>query len=48
VVRRKYSRVAIWEHWSPEEREKAEKWHKLTHVIYLVKNNNKKITLRSE
>jgi hypothetical protein len=33
VVRGEYSGVAIWENWSPEEREKVEKWNKLMQVV---------------
>ncbi len=48
VVRGKYSGVAIWENWSPEERGEAEKWHKLMYVIKALLEDEDRISRYGE
>jgi hypothetical protein len=48
VVRGKYSGVAICENWSLEEREKAEKWHKLMYVIKALLEDEDRISRYGE
>jgi len=48
VARGKYSGVALDEHWTTEEKEKAEKWHKLTHIIKALLQDEDRISRYGE
>jgi hypothetical protein len=48
VVRGKYSGVALDEHWTTEEKEKAEKWHKLMYITKALLEDEDRISRYGE